>query len=75
MYMCSSEYNPEREHTISAMDPTLAIDWPLLDGVAVSLSDRDAAAPSFEEVRQSGVLPTWDETQSFIDSMRAQIGG
>ena len=73
MYMCSSEYNPQREHTISAMDPALAIDWPMIDGVALSLSDRDAAAPSFEEVRASGVLPTWDETRAFIDGMRAQI--
>ncbi len=70
MYLCSSEYNPQREHTISAMDPTLAIDWPMIDGVALSLSDRDAAAPTFEEVRASGVLPTWDETQAFIGGMR-----
>ena len=55
------------------MDPTLAIDWPVIDGVALSLSDRDAAAPSFDEVRASGVLPTWDETQAFIDGMRDQI--
>ncbi len=74
MYMCSSEYNAQREHTISAMDPTLAIDWPTTNGVALSLSDRDAAAPTFEEVRASGVLPTWDETRSFIDGMRAQVG-
>ena len=73
MYLCSSEYNPQREHTICAMDPTLAIDWPVIDGVALSLSDRDAAAPSFEEVRASGVLPTWEETQAFIDGMRDQI--
>jgi len=74
MYMCSSEYNPQREYTISAMDPTLAIDWPMIDGVTLSLSDRDAAAPTFEEVRASGVLPSWDEAQSFIDGMRAQLG-
>jgi len=73
MYLCSSEYNPQREHTICAMDPTLAVDWPVIDDVALSLSDRDAAAPSFEEVRASGVLPTWEETQGFIDGMRAQI--
>jgi dTDP-4-dehydrorhamnose 3,5-epimerase len=34
------------------------------------LSDRDAAAPSLDEVRASGLLPTWDETQSFISGMR-----
>jgi dTDP-4-dehydrorhamnose 3,5-epimerase len=72
MYLCSSEYNAGREHTISAMDPTLAIDWPLVDGAAPTLSDRDAVAPSLEEVRASGVLPTWDEAQQFIGSLRSK---
>ena len=52
---------------------TLAIDWPVLDGAVLSLSERDAAAPSFEEVRASGVLPTWQETQAFIGGLRGQI--
>jgi dTDP-4-dehydrorhamnose 3,5-epimerase len=70
MYLCSAEYNPQREHTICATDPALGIDWPLVDGAAPSLSDRDAAAPSFDEVRASGLLPTWEETQRFISGMR-----
>ena len=72
MYLCSAEYNPQREHTICPMDPTLAIDWPLVDGAEPSLSDRDAAAPSLDEVRESGVLPTWEETQRFVAGMRKQ---
>ncbi|HEY2500981.1 MAG TPA: dTDP-4-dehydrorhamnose 3,5-epimerase, partial [Mycobacterium sp.] len=32
MYLCSAEYDPQREHTICATDPALAIDWPLVDG-------------------------------------------
>jgi dTDP-4-dehydrorhamnose 3,5-epimerase len=72
MYLCSEEYNPQREHTICATDPAVAIDWPLVDGAAVSLSDRDAAAPSFDEVRASGLLPTWEETQRFISGMRSK---
>jgi dTDP-4-dehydrorhamnose 3,5-epimerase len=70
MYLCSAEYSPEREHTICPTDPALAIDWPLVDGAAPSLSDRDAAAPSFEEVRASGLLPTWEETQRFVAELR-----
>jgi dTDP-4-dehydrorhamnose 3,5-epimerase len=70
MYLCSTEYNPQREHTICATDPALAIDWPLVDGAAPNISDRDAAAPSLEEVRASGLLPTWDETQAFVEGMR-----
>lgn len=70
MYLCSAEYNPQREHTICPTDPALAIDWPLVNGAAPNLSDRDAAAPSFDEVRASGLLPTWDETRRFIDAKR-----
>ena len=66
MYLCSTEYHPQREHTICATDPALAIDWPLVDGAAPSLSDRDAAAPNLDEVRESGLLPSWEETQKFI---------
>jgi dTDP-4-dehydrorhamnose 3,5-epimerase len=66
MYLCSTEYNPQREQTICATDPALEIDWPLVDGAAPSLSDRDAAAPSLDEVRKSGLLPAWEETQRFI---------
>jgi dTDP-4-dehydrorhamnose 3,5-epimerase len=73
MYLCSSEYNPHREHTISAMDPALAIDWPLVDGATPTLSDRDAAAPSFEEVRAAGLLPTWEETQKFAAGLRGEL--
>ncbi|WAJ46182.1 dTDP-4-dehydrorhamnose 3,5-epimerase [Mycobacterium sp. Aquia_216] len=70
MYLCSAEYNPQREHTILATDPTLGIDWPLADGAAPNLSDRDAAAPSFDEVRAAGLLPTWEETQKFVGDLR-----
>jgi dTDP-4-dehydrorhamnose 3,5-epimerase len=69
MYLCSAEYSPQREHTICATDPALGIDWPLVDGAPPRLSDRDAAAPSLEEVRASGLLPTWDETTAFVEHM------
>lgn len=72
MYLCSAEYNPQREHTICATDPALAIDWPLVGGAPPNLSDRDAAAPGFEEVRASGLLPTWEETKAFVDGLRGE---
>ncbi|OBK36062.1 dTDP-4-dehydrorhamnose 3,5-epimerase [Mycobacterium sp. 1165196.3] len=70
MYLCSAEYNPQREHTICPTDPALAIEWPLVNGAAPTLSARDAAAPSFAEVRSSDLLPTWADTQAFIRSLR-----
>ncbi|OBI13301.1 dTDP-4-dehydrorhamnose 3,5-epimerase [Mycobacterium sp. E2462] len=71
VYLCSAEYNPGREHTIRATDPALAIEWPLVDGAPPTLSERDAAAPSFDDVRSSGLLPSWEDTQAFIDGLRA----
>ncbi|MCV7401996.1 dTDP-4-dehydrorhamnose 3,5-epimerase [Mycobacterium fragae] len=67
-YLCSAEYDPQREHTICATDPALAIDWPR--GHELVLSDRDAAAPPLDEVRAAGLLPAWDETRAFVDSLR-----
>jgi dTDP-4-dehydrorhamnose 3,5-epimerase len=74
MYLCSAEYDPQREHTICATDPALGIDWPLVNGAAPTLSDRDAAAPSLDEVRASGLLPTWEETQRFVSGLSANKG-
>lgn len=70
MYLCSAEYSPQREHTICATDTAIGVDWPLVDGSPPSLSERDAAAPSFAEVRASGLLPTWQQAQEFIANLR-----
>src|SRR5208337_4712939 len=64
MYLCSAEYNPQREHTICPTDPALAIDSPPKH--RLGLSDRDAAAPTWDEVRAAGLLPSLDETRTFI---------
>jgi dTDP-4-dehydrorhamnose 3,5-epimerase len=68
MYLCSAPYNPEREHTINALDPALGIDW-RTDGELI-LSDRDRDAPTLADVRAAGLLPEWDETAAFIDGLR-----
>ena len=68
MYLCSTEYNPQREHTIAATDPALAIDWP--SGHELVISDRDAAAPTLDEVRAAGKLPTWEATQAFVEGLQ-----
>jgi dTDP-4-dehydrorhamnose 3,5-epimerase len=68
MYLCSSPYAPQREHTIAATDPAIGIEWPL-PAAQLLLSGRDAEAPSLAEVRESGLLPTWDDTRTFIDGL------
>lgn len=72
MYLCSAGYDPQREHTICATDPAIGVEWPTIDGVAPTLSDRDAAAPTLAEVEAAGLLPTWDATRAFIDGLRAE---
>ncbi len=70
MYLCSAPYAPEREHTILATDPKLAIDWPTVSGTAPCMSGRDLDAPTLEEVRAAGLLPSWDDTRDFIERLR-----
>ncbi|MGD9619925.1 MAG: dTDP-4-dehydrorhamnose 3,5-epimerase [Mycolicibacterium sp.] len=60
IYLCSTPYDPDREHAISATDPALGIEWPAVD--ELQRSARDAAAPTLEQVHASGVLPVWNET-------------
>jgi dTDP-4-dehydrorhamnose 3,5-epimerase len=71
-YLCSAGYAPEREHTICATDPALAVEWPASHPV---LSDRDAAAPTLAEVASTGLLPTWDETRAYVEQLRSAVAG
>ncbi|MFD4369006.1 dTDP-4-dehydrorhamnose 3,5-epimerase family protein [Rhodococcus sp. NPDC058521] len=63
MYLCSSGYNPQREHGIHPLDSRVGIEWPVLgrDGQALDfqLSEKDAAAPSLDQAYASGLLPTY----------------
>ncbi len=69
MYLCSAAYNPEREHTINALDPELDIRWPVVGGEPI-MSDRDRDAPSLAQTQAAGLLPTWEDTQKFVDELR-----
>jgi dTDP-4-dehydrorhamnose 3,5-epimerase len=68
MYLCSAPYAPGREHTINPLDPALDITWPTPTSESI-LSDRDRDAPTLEQARAAGLLPTWTETQTFIDDL------
>ena len=53
---------------VRATDPALGIEWP--SDHPVVLSDRDAEAPTLDEVRATGLLPTWDEARAFVEELR-----
>jgi dTDP-4-dehydrorhamnose 3,5-epimerase len=72
MYLCSSAYNPQREHTILATDPTVGIEWPAVDALRMSPRDRDA--PTLEQVRHAGWLPTWEDAQAYVEELRRVVG-
>ena len=48
VYKCTDYYHPESEVSIKYDDPTLAIQWPLVDGMLPSLSAKDEGGVSFE---------------------------
>jgi len=59
MYLCSSTYNPGREHGINPLDPELGLELPA--GIAPVLSAKDAAAPSLSQAATQGLLPRYDD--------------
>jgi dTDP-4-dehydrorhamnose 3,5-epimerase len=74
-YLCSTPYAPAREHGVHPLDPAVGIAWPTTarDGTPIAplLGDKDAQAPTLAEARRSGLLPSYDEAQSFVASLRS----
>jgi len=58
-YLASTVYDPEHDVTIDALDPEIGLRLP--DGLAVSRSPRDEAAPSLAAARAAGLLPRGPE--------------
>ncbi len=69
-YLCSAPYAPGREHAVNPLDEDVAIAWPRFgrDGAPLTplLSPKDRDAPSLSEVRERGVLASYDEVQRFL---------
>jgi dTDP-4-dehydrorhamnose 3,5-epimerase len=65
-YLCSTTYQPAREHTVHPLDADLAISWPVSDPV---LSARDAAAPSLAQALAAGSLPDYATCRAFRDPL------
>ncbi|QDY08958.1 dTDP-4-dehydrorhamnose 3,5-epimerase [Micromonospora sp. HM134] len=62
-YLCSTTYNPTGEHAVHPLDPELGIEWP---AQVPQLSARDAAAPTFAQVRAAGALPDYAACREFV---------
>jgi dTDP-4-dehydrorhamnose 3,5-epimerase len=73
-YLCSTPYTPGRERGIHPLDPDLGIEWPVTgpDGQPLDLllSVKDQQAPRLTEAREQGILPSYEQAQAFVDSLR-----
>ena len=52
LYKCSDYYHPESEVTLAWNDPTVAIDWPLVNGQPPELSAKDDAGLGWAQARK-----------------------
>jgi dTDP-4-dehydrorhamnose 3,5-epimerase len=59
VYLTSSSYAPEYEKAICPTDSGLAISWPIPVGQLGIISKTDIEAPTLEEAKESGILPTF----------------
>lgn len=73
LYLCSTPFTPGREHGIHPLDPQVGIEWPTTarDGspIVPQLSAKDLAAPSLAHAVADGLLPRYDEVQSYVESL------
>lgn len=72
-YLVSDVYQPLREHGINPLDPDIALTFPAEVGAPL-LSDKDRDAPGLMEMKDRGLLPTWDQAKDFYRSLEAKRG-
>jgi dTDP-4-dehydrorhamnose 3,5-epimerase len=68
VYLCSTPYAPGREHGVYPLDPAIGIKWP--DDIEPVLSPKDAQAPTLEQARQAGLLPSYADCEAYLASLR-----
>ncbi|MEU4768981.1 dTDP-4-dehydrorhamnose 3,5-epimerase family protein [Actinosynnema sp. NPDC023794] len=66
-YLCSEGFNPKAEHGIHP----LSMDLPFPSDITPVLSPKDASAPTFEEARDAGLLPSYDDCVAWYAKLRA----
>ncbi|MFJ6677303.1 dTDP-4-dehydrorhamnose 3,5-epimerase family protein [Actinosynnema sp. NPDC091369] len=65
-YLCSEGFNPTAEHGVNPL--SMDLPWPA--GITPLLSPKDAAAPSFDQARDAGLLPSYDECAAWYSKLR-----
>ncbi len=70
VYLCSTGWDPAREHGVNPLDPDLGIDWPA--DVEPLLSGKDAGAPTLAEAERLGLLPSYETWREHHGQPRGQ---
>lgn len=70
-YLCSTGYNPGREHILDATDPGLGL--PLPTDRPLIRSARDTDAPTLAELLAAGRLPSYEECQRHYRTLRSHF--
>ena len=69
-YLCSTPYAPTREHGVHPLDPAIGVDLPA--DIEPLISPKDAAAPTLDQARAEGLLPTWDACQRWYGKLSSR---
>ena len=67
-YLVSDVYSPATEHGINPFDPAIGLEFPFEFGELV-VSQKDTDAPTLEELREAGVLPTLQSAREYHASL------
>ena len=67
VYLCSRLFDPAREHAVNPLDPAIGLVLP--EGFVPIVSDKDAAAPTFEAAADQGLLPTLEASLAYAASL------
>ncbi|MFC6090208.1 dTDP-4-dehydrorhamnose 3,5-epimerase family protein [Saccharothrix lopnurensis] len=65
-YLCSEGFNPKAERGVHPL--SVELPWPA--GIEPVLSPKDAAAPTLEEARAAGLLPSYDACQAWYAQLK-----
>ncbi|GAB3365637.1 dTDP-4-dehydrorhamnose 3,5-epimerase family protein [Modestobacter lapidis] len=68
-YLVSTGYSPGREFGVHPLDPALGLPWPA--DIEFELSPKDLAAPTLEQAREQGLLPTMEQCSARYAELRA----
>jgi dTDP-4-dehydrorhamnose 3,5-epimerase len=68
VYLCTRSYAPATDHEVHPLDPEIGITWP--GGIDIIMSPKDQTAPSLAQLREAGVLPSYQDCVRAAEELR-----